>query len=240
MGRFAEPLADQFVEFAGVSPGLSALDVGCGPGALTERLVGRLGADHVAGVDPSAPFLEAVAARCPGVELRAGTAEQLPFADAGFDHTLAQLVVHFMSDPQAGLREMGRVTVPGGTVSACVWDHAGGSGPLSEFWAAVREMDPGAPDESGLPGAREGHLAELCEAAGLSDVESGRLSVRVRYETFGDWWEPYLLGVGPAGAHVAALDDVRRAELADRCRARLPEPPFDVLATAWTVRSCRP
>ena len=217
MGRFAEPLADQFVEFAGVSPGLSALDVGCGPGALTERLVGRLGADHVAGVDPSAPFLEAVAARCPGVELRAGTAEQLPFADAGFDHTLAQLVVHFMSDPQAGLREMGRVTVPGGTVSACVWDHAGGSGPLSEFWAAVREMDPGAPDESGLPGARE-----------------------VLYQSCGVWGAPSGGGGAPAGPHVAALDDVRRAELADRCRARLPEPPFEVEATAWTVRACRP
>src|SRR5687768_1021997 len=142
MGQFSEPLATHFVEYAGVRAGQRALDVGCGPGALTAPLVDRLGADAVAAIDPSAPFVEAARERFPGVDVRSGAAENLPFSDNEFDLTLAQLVVHFMADPVAGLREMGRVTRPGGVVAACVWDHAGDGGPLSAFWQAVRETDP--------------------------------------------------------------------------------------------------
>src|SRR5690349_896156 len=131
MGRYSEPLADQFAELAGVRRGMRALDVGCGPGALTERLVERLGADHVAAIDPSAPFVAAVRDRCPGVDVRQGRAEVLPFADGAFDVALANLVVHFMYDPVAGLREMGRV---GGRIGATVWNHATSGGPLSIFW----------------------------------------------------------------------------------------------------------
>lgn len=239
MGRYAEPLAPAFADFTGVEPGLTALDVGCGPGALTSLLVSRLGASKVAAIDPSPPFVEAVAARCPGVDVRAGGAEQLPFADAGFDLTLAQLVVHFMRDPVAGLREMARVTRPGGTVAACVWDHGGGRGPLSTFWDAVHDLEPAARDESGLAGSREGHLAELFEEAGLIGLESTLLTVNVDHPSFEQWWEPYTLGVGPAGDYVAALDDVGRERLVAACRARLPEPPFTLEASAWAVRASR-
>ena len=120
MGRFSEPLAAQFIEYAGVRAGQRAVDVGCGPGVLTAPLVERLGADSVAAIDPSAPFIEVVRERWPGIDVRAGDAEHLPFADDDFDLALAQLVVHFMTDPVAGLREMGRVTRPGGVVAACV------------------------------------------------------------------------------------------------------------------------
>ena len=143
---------------------------GCGPGALTARLVARLGAGQVAAVDPSEPFVAAARSRLPGVDVRVAAAESLPFDDDAFDAVLAQLVVHFMADPVAGLAEMARVARPGGTVAACVWDHAGGTGPLTTFWRAVADLDPGAHDESGLAGAREGHLAELAAAAGLEDV----------------------------------------------------------------------
>ena len=153
------------------------LDVGCGPGALTSELVTRLGADAVAAADPSEPFVQAARQRHPGVEVALAPAEDLPFGDAGFDVALAQLVVHFMRDPVAGLAEMRRVTRDGGVVAACVWDHAGGQGPLSPFWRAVAELDPDAPDESDLPGAREGHLAALFESAGLEDVEDDALWV---------------------------------------------------------------
>ena len=118
MGRFSEPLADEFVAVAGLRPGQQVLDVGCGPGALTRRLVAALGADAVAAVDPSAPFVAAVQERCPGVDVRRAAAEDLPFDDDTFDLALAQLVVHFMQDPVAGLREMARVTRPGGVVAA--------------------------------------------------------------------------------------------------------------------------
>ncbi len=237
MGRYSEPLAIQFAEYAGVSPGQRALDVGCGPGALTAQLVERLGADAVAAIDPSAPFVEATRARCPGVDVRSGDAEHLPFADDNFDVVLAQLVVHFMTEPVAGLREMARVTRSGGVVSACVWDHAGDGGPLSTFWSAVRETDPQAGDESGLPGAREGHLAELSTAAGLKDIEDSVLTVTVPFETFDDWWEPFTFGVGPAGAHVAQLDDVGRDALRTRCAQLLPAKPFEIAASAWCVRA---
>jgi SAM-dependent methyltransferase len=237
MGQFSDPLATQFVEYAGVRAGQRAVDVGCGPGVLTAPLVERLGADAVAAIDPSAPFVAATRERFPGVDVRSGDAEHLPFGDADFDLALAQLVVHFMTDPVAGLREMGRVTRPGGVVAACVWDHGGFGGPLSTFWAAVRETDPGADIESWLPGAREGHLAELFDAAGLKDIEDAVLTVTVPFATFDDWWEPYTLGVGPAGAHVAKLNPDDREALRDRCARLLPAAPFEVAASAWTVRA---
>ena len=237
MGQYAEPLAAQFAELADVRPGQRALDVGCGPGALTAQLVQRLGAASVAAVDPSDSFVEATRTRLPDADVRSGVAESLPFPDDSFDLALAQLVVHFMTDPVAGLREMARVTRAGGTVAACVWDHAGGGGPLSTFWRAVRDMDADAHDESDLAGAREGHLAELCDAAGLANIESASLTVRVRFATFADWWEPFTLGVGPAGAYVAQLDESRRELLRTQCEQRLPSAPFEVAASAWCVRA---
>ncbi len=237
MGRFSEPLAELFVDHVSVHPGQRALDVGCGPGALTARLVARLGADQVAAIDPSPPFVAATRERFPGVDVRQGTAEQLPFPDDGFDLALAQLVVHFMADPVAGLREMGRVARPGGVVAACVWDHAGGGGPLSAFWSTVHEVDPGAPGEAELPGTREGHLAELCQAAGLRNITSSALEVTVAFPTFDDWWEPYTLGVGPAGAYVAGLDNQHLERLRSRCAEHLPPAPFEITAVAWCVRA---
>ena len=101
----------------------------------------------------------------------------------------------------------------------------------------MREVDPAADDESGLAGAREGHLAELCREAGLSQVESTSLTVTVPYATFDDWWEPYTLGVGPAGDYVARLSGAERDDLRQRCAHALPSGPFEVTASAWCVRA---
>jgi SAM-dependent methyltransferase len=237
MGRYSVPLAPLLADLAGVSPGQRVLDVGCGPGALTGELVRRLGADAVAAVDPSEPFVAAARERHPGVDVRRSGAEELPFPDDGFDAALAQLVVHFMSDPVAGLREMSRVTRPNGVVAACVWDHGGGQGPLSPFWDGARELDPDVHDESTLAGARQGDLERLFGAAGLREVEETTISVEVEHPSFDEWWEPFTLGVGPAGAHVAGLDPSARDELRERCRAKLPEAPFVVPATAWAARA---
>ena len=240
MGRYSEPLADAFVDVAGLQQGQRALDVGCGPGALTARLVDRLGVDGVAAVDPSRPFVEAAQRRFPDVDIRRGRAEELPFDDGEFDAALAQLVVHFMEDPVAGLREMGRVTKTGGAVAACVWDFAGNQSPLSTFWTAVSEVDPEATTEIGLAGAREGHLVELATSAGLEAAEQSLLTVTVPYPSFEDWWEPYTLGVGPAGAYLAEADVVSRDRIHRRCREMLPEGAFDVVAGAWCVRAVAP
>lgn len=237
MGQYSEPLARRFADFAGVEGGQRAVDVGCGPGALTTELVARLGPAAVCAIDPSAPFVAAVAERFPEVDVQLGSAEDLPYPDDAFEIALAQLVVHFMRDPVAGLSEMGRVVRPGGTVAACVWDHAGGSGPLAVFWQAVREVDAAASDESGLAGVREGHLAELCRAAGLQVIESDRLTVSTGFANVIEWWEPFTLGVGPAGAYVAGLDDAGRDRLLERCAALLPDGPFTIDASAWAVRA---
>jgi SAM-dependent methyltransferase len=238
MGRYSEPLAPEFADFAGIADGQQVLDVGCGPGALTAELVKRLGPAAVTAVDPSESFVTAARERFPEVLVELASAEELPFATDRFDAALAQLVVHFMTDPLAGLREMARVTRPDGVVVACVWDHAeGGQGALSLFWSAAREVDPDARGgESVLAGTHEGELGNLFRAAGLTDVEDGELWVGVEHPTFEDWWDPFTLGVGPLGQYVARLSPERREEVRERCRERLPSPPFVVRARAWAAR----
>jgi SAM-dependent methyltransferase len=235
MGRYSEPLARQFVALLGVRRGQRALDVGAGPGALTAVLVEALGDEAVCAIDPSTPFVEALRARLPTVDVRPATAEAIPFPDGAFDLAVAQLVVHFMRDPIGGLAEMARVAAPGGTVAASVWDHAGGRGPLALFWRAALDLDPAVHDESDLAGAREGHLADLFDAAGLRDVQGGALTVMVPYSDFDDWWRPYTLGVGPAGSYVVSLEPDRREALRRRCQELLPPGPDVVEATAWTA-----
>jgi len=236
MGRYSTLLAPQFADLAGVGAGQRVVDVGCGPGALTTELVERVGASNVAAVDPSESFVAAARERHPGVDVQEAPAETLPFADGAFDAALAQLVVHFMADPVQGLTEMARVVRAGGVVAACVWDHAGGQTPLAPFWQAVHELDPDEEGERGLAGGREGHLAELFHEAGVREIEETALPIRVEHATFEEWWEPFTLGVGPAGAYAVGLDPEQQAELRERCKQQLPEPPFTLSARAWAAR----
>ena len=236
MGRYSVQLAPQLADLAEVERGKRVLDVGCGPGALTAELVARVGAQNVTAVDPSASFVAAARERHPGVTLQQAAAENLPFPDSSFDAALAQLVVHFMDDPKAGVAEMARVTRRGGIVAACVWDFANKRGPLTAFWGAVRELDPTAVDESELPGTRAGHLRELLEQSRLREVEDTELEARVTYDSFDEWWETFKRGVGPAGTYVASLDEEPRAELRERCRELLSQPPFTISAFAWAAR----
>jgi SAM-dependent methyltransferase len=236
MGRYSVPLAPRFADFADIEPGQRVLDVGCGPGALTLELVGRLGPHGVSAVDPSEQFVAAVRTRARGASVECASVEHLPFGDDTFHASLAQLVVHFMDEPVSGLREMGRVTRDGGVVAACVWDHAGGRGPVSAFWEAARALDGDVRDESALAGARAGRLAELLRAAGLHDVEEDSVSIDVEHASFEAWWEPYTLGVGPAGQYVRQLGDAQRNELCELCRESLPQAPFVVRAAAWAAR----
>ena len=238
VGRYLPTLAGAFADVAGVAPGMAVLDVGCGPGGLTQELVARVGADSVAAIDPSAPFVEACRARNPGADVREGVAEQLPFEDEAFDASLASLVVAFMRDPDAGLREMARVTKQGGVVAACVWDTRDGMTMLKHYWDAAKRIDAGVSDEHVLAGTREGELGDLLAGAGLSDVEDGAISAQAAYESFDDWWEPFTFGIGPAGAYYVSLDYDRREELREACRTELGNPtePFTLDARAWYAR----
>jgi ubiquinone/menaquinone biosynthesis C-methylase UbiE len=236
MGRYSVRLAPALADLADVRSGQTVLDVGCGPGALTGELVRRLGHEAVAAVDPSEPFAEAARARYPGVDVRLSTAEELPFGSNTFDAALAQLVVHFMTDPVRGLTEMARVTRPDGVVAACVWDFENERAPLSPFWRAARELDPEAMDESKFAGARAGHLSELLEQAGLRHVEETEIASSVDHASFDEWWEPFTLGVGPAGAYAKTLSEEHLSALRERCRALMPDGPFTLMTFAWAAR----
>jgi SAM-dependent methyltransferase len=234
-GSFSVQLAPQMADLAGVKAGQRVLDVGCGTGTLTAELVRRVGAGSVTAVDPSEQFVAAARARHPDVAIRRATAEKLPFAGGTFDAVLAQLVLHFVPDPVAGVKEMARVTKRGGGVAACVWDHIGQS-PFGPFWRAVHELDPNAEDEASHPGVREGHLVEIFTSAGLRDVRGTALLASVEHPTFDAWWSLFELGVGPPGGYVAGLDPARRAALRDRCRQLLPPAPFTITGRAWAAR----
>ncbi|WP_028652071.1 class I SAM-dependent methyltransferase [Nocardioides halotolerans] len=236
MGRFSEPLAPRFADLAG-EPGGRVLDVGCGPGVLTAELVRRHGAVRVDAIDPTPGFVAAARDRCPGVDVRQGAAEDLPYDDGSYGASYAQLVVHFMKDPVRGIAEMARVTRPGGSVAACVWDHGGGRGPLTPFWAAVDELDPQqrADGDRLSVGSREGDLERVFGEAGLVDVEGGELSVTIRLESFDDWWAPFEEPAGSVGDYLASRTPDQVAELKDLIRSGMPDGPQDVTAWTWTA-----
>ena len=228
VGRYGPQLSAALIAAAGVGPGDHALDVGCGPGGLTHALADRIGAGNVAAVDPSTSFVAACRARVPDADVREGSAESLPFDDGAFDVVLAQLVVNFMRDADAGVREMRRVARAGASVAACVWDYAGGMTMLRAFWDGALDVDPDAPDERTMPYCSEAGLADLWRGGGLE----------ASYEDYEDYWVPFLTGPGPSGAYCASLDAERLAELRDAVFRRLGAPAgqFTLTARAWSVR----
>ena len=243
MGRYVPRLAVALADAAGIEAGMRALDVGCGPGGLTAELASRLGADHVAAIDPAEQFAGACRERNPGADVRVGGAEELPWGDGEFDAALASLVVAFMRDAAQGTREMARVTRPGGVVAACMWDvPGGGMTMLSTFWRAVRELNPDAQGEQARVGVRDGEIAELLRGAGLSEVESGTLTTSANYADFDDFWEPFTFAVGPAGSYLRQQDADRQQAIRDHCFALLGEPsgPFELEARAWYARGTVP
>jgi SAM-dependent methyltransferase len=236
MGRFSTPLAPRFADhaLAGAGERPSVLDVGCGPGMLTAELARRTDEVRIAAVDPTPSFVAATTERFPLADVREASAEALPFADDTFDAAVAQLVVHFMSDPVGGLREMARVTRPGGVVAACVWDGAGGTSPLSLFNRTATRLDPGGTGEPSTP-YDAFLLSQVLLDAGVRDVHAELLTVAVGFRDFEEWWAPFTEGVGPAGVYVAGLAPERRDRLAAALRAELGDGPFEVAAGAWSA-----
>ncbi|MFF0813574.1 class I SAM-dependent methyltransferase [Rhodococcus sp. NPDC003318] len=241
MGRYTPTLAVALADAAGLAPDSRVCDVGCGPGGLTRELVDRVGSAHVAAIDPAPQFVAACRERNPGADVRVGVAEHLPWADGEFDATLSSLVVGFLTDPDLGIREMARVTRPGGTVAACMWDIAdGGMTMLRVFWTAVRRVDAGATGESALPGTSDGDIAERFRRAGLTGVVAGALTARADYTGFDDFWEPFTFGVGPAGQYLESLPPAARETVREECRAVLPSGRFTLDARAWYARATVP
>lgn len=248
MGRWSRLLAPGFIAFAGTRDGDRVLDVGCGTGALAGALAGAFPTSVVVGVDPSSPFVAHARAGSGSdrVRFEVGDVQALGFGDASFDHTMALLVLNFVPDPAGAVREMCRVTRPGGTLSACVWDYGEGMQMLRLFWDEAVALDPAAAprDERRMKLARRGELGELWQATGLVEVQESSLVVETGFASFDDYWAPFLEGVGPAGAHVASLPEHDRQALEARLRTLVPGPlgagSFALSARAWCVRGTVP
>jgi ubiquinone/menaquinone biosynthesis C-methylase UbiE len=241
MGRYTHSLATALADAAGIRPGMRVLDVGCGPGGLTRELVTRLGPGNVAAIDPAPQFAAACRDRNPGADVRTGVAEQLPWPSAHFDAALSSLVIGFLHDPGQGVREMARVTRPGGTVAACMWDTTtGGMTMLRIFWTAARQIAPAAAGESALAGTADGDIARRLRDAGLQHVISGALTSHAEYAGFDDFWQPFTLAVGPAGHYLRSLPAGEQAAVRDACRRHLPDGPFTLPARAWYARGLVP
>ena len=239
VGRYGAALSRAHIAAADVRAGGRVLDVGCGPGALTEALAETVGPERVAAVDPSASFVEVCRHRVPGADVRVGTAEQLPNFGTTFDVVMSQLVVNFMTDAVAGVQAMRGTARHRGLVTSCVWDYADAMTMLRVFWEAALQLDPAAPDEGKtMRYCSEDALGALWEQSGLHGVETGELVVEASYESFDDYWTPFPTGLGPSGAYCASLDPDRQDALRRACFRRLGEPsePFTLRARAWFVR----
>jgi SAM-dependent methyltransferase len=197
MGRYSTQLAVRFADFAGVLRPQRALDVGAGTGALTQELVARLGEQNVAAAEPSPDYAATLRERFAGLDVREAPAEELPWEDGSFDAALAQLVVVFLNDVPQAVRELTRVTRPGGVVATCMWEVEG-----VEMMNALNEVRRRSAPSGFSPSSDyrdEPSLRRLFEAAGLRDVETTRIDVSVSYETVDELWEPAIHVGGPGG-----------------------------------------
>ena len=244
MGRWSRLVAPQLVDFTDVPDRGRFLDVGSGTGALAFALVERKLQAYVRGIDPSKEYVAYANSRNAfpdRVSFEEGDAQQLHFADASFDASLSLLVFNFIPDPRKALREVCRVTKPGGRISAAVWDYGGGMQMLRAFWDGAVSIDAKAEtlDEKHMPLCRAGELSELWGQVGLENVHEQPQTVTMRFESFADYWDPFLLGQGPAGVYVRSLSRDRlrvlRSEVKSRVSPSAENLPFALSARVWSV-----
>ncbi len=244
MGRWSRTLAPLFVDFAGVRDTGRVLDIGSGTGALAFSIARMRSQCEVLGIDPSEQYVAYANGRNPfpgRARFEVGDAQQLRFPYGTFDDTLSLLVFNFIPDRNKPLSEAIRVTKPGGCVSAAVWDYGAGMRMLRVFWDAAVAVDPTAKrfDESDMPLCRAGELGELWKQSGLNRIEERPLEITMRFRSLADYWDPFLLGQGPAGSYVQKLDSDHRRALRDEVKRRLAlatdDAPFSMPARAWAV-----
>jgi SAM-dependent methyltransferase len=245
MGRWSSVLAPQLVDFTGVPDSGKVLDVGSGTGALAFAIARLRPHCRVVGIDPSKEYVGYANSRnsfAERVRFEVGDAQRLRFGDATFDDSLSLLVFNFIPDKQRALSEISRVTKPGGRVSAAVWDYGSGMRMLRLFWESAIAVDPSARrfDESNMPLCRAGELKTLWEHGGLEHVEERQLDMVMQFGSFADYWEPFLLSQGPAGAYTAKLNprhrETLRAEIKRRLAVTSENTPFALPARAWAAR----
>ncbi len=244
VGRWSRQVARQFLAWLAVPPQRRWLDLGCGTGALSEIILSVASPIAVRGIDPSEGYVSY--ARQHVKDQRAtfevGDAQRLPFEPDSFDATVAGLVLNFLPDPARGVAEMRRVTQPGGSVAAYVWDYAGEMQIMRHFWDAAVALDPAAQERDEgrrFPLCHPEPLVELFQAAGLREVGARAIDVPTDFRDFDDYWTPFLGGQAPAPGYAMSLDEDHRAALRERIRQNLPvaaDGSIHLSARAWAVR----
>lgn len=244
MGRWSRLVAPKLLDFSGLPESGEVLDAGSGTGSLAFAIAQRNGRVRVVGIDPSQNYVSYANSlnRFPGrVRFEVGDAQQLGFPDAAFEATLSLLVFNFIPDPKKALLELRRVTKPRGKISAAVWDYGAGMRMLRVFWDAAVHLDLGAEksDERHMPLCRAGELSFLWRQCGLENVREQPVEITAGFASFADFWDPFLLGQGPAGAYAGRLDRKQLAALRNEVKRRLglssENAPIDLPARVWSV-----
>ena len=249
MGRWSALVAPRLVEFAALPGGGRFLDVGSGTGSLAFAIGSRHGRAHVVGIDPSQEYTAYARDRNPIGErasFEVGDAQRLSFADESFDAAVSLLVFNFIPEPRTALAEVRRVTKRGGSVSAAVWDYGAGMRMLRVFWDAAVASDPAAEklDEKRMPLCRAGELSALWRQGGLEGVRERPIGIQMKFASFADYWDPFLLGQGPAGAYARGLTSRQLTVLRDQVKRRLgiaaEDRSIDLPGRVWAVRGVVP
>jgi SAM-dependent methyltransferase len=247
MGRHSRSLAPLFLAFAAARAMGKALDVGCGTGNLAVELASNPGFISIEAFDLSQAYIAYAKARGadPRINFQAADACAIPFPDSNFDLKLSLLVLAFIPEPQRAVREMVRVTRPGGTVAACMWDLRGGLVFDRMFWDTAAILDPKAMYLRGKamsrPITRQGGIADELKTAGLQNVQETALTIAMNFVDFDDFWAPFDGGEGMFAIYVAAPDVEKKIKRALRL-AYLdgsPDGPRTYFASAWAARGVR-
>jgi SAM-dependent methyltransferase len=249
MGRWSRLVAPRLVDFTSLPERGRMLDVGSGTGSLAYAIAQRKAHTRVVGIDPSREYVAYASSRNPfpgRADFEVGDAQQLHFPDSSFEAALSLLVFNFIPDPKKALFELRRVTRPGGKLSAAVWDYGAGMRMLRTFWDAAVSLDPGAEklDEKRMPLCRAGELSALWRQAGMRNVRERSIDISMKFESLSDYWDPFLLGQGPAGSYVRRLDrghlQALRLEVKRRLSLSDDNVPFILPARVWSVRGVVP
>ena len=222
MGVWSQLVGEVFLDWLAPETGLRWLDVGCGSGAFTEKLLGRCAPASVHGIDPSEKQLAYARARptTGAVVFRNGDAMALPFQDHAFDAAVMPLVIFFVPDPAKGIAEMARTVRPDGLVAAYAWDVPGGGMPYDALHVEMRGMGTAIPEPPSPDSSRLDALRDLWSGAGLTAIETREITVERTFSNFDDYWST-VLGGPSVGRQIAALPASDLAFLQGRMRARL-------------------
>ena len=244
MGRWSRAVAPHFVAWLEAPAGWRFVDIGCGTGVLASALLAGCAPAEILGIDSTPAFLQAAEAALGDarVAFRAGDAQAIPAGDACFDAAVSGLVLNFVPDKAAAMAEMVRVVRRGGTVALYVWDYAGHMQVMRAFFDAATALDPAAcafDDGVKAPVCRPGPLAELFARAGLAEVAVRAIDIPAAFESFEDYWAPFLGGTGSAPKYCMSLGEAARERLREAVRRRLPTgPDGEILlaARAWAAK----